>query len=436
VSVELISLLFLLGLIGLLMLGVPFAFASGALAAIVALVQFGAGGMYVLASRTFDLVNSFSLTAVPMFVLMASILERSGIARDLYTALQFWAGRMAGGVAVATTVIAFILGATTGIVGGEIILLGLVALPQMLRLGYDRKLALGTICAGGSLATMVPPSIVLVFYGITAQASIGDLFLASATPALLLAVIYIAYIVIRCRLDPSLAPRPAPALLGPRPSARQVLIGVGLPVFVALTVLGSIYLGLASITESAACGVAGVLICALLRRELSFVMLSDALRQTMLTCGTVLWLVFGTNALIGVYNGVGGIAFAQTLLGGVAGDAASLIAISMLVFLLLGFFIDWIGILFLTMPIFLPLVREYGIDPVWFGILFNMTVQVAYLSPPFAPSAFYLKSVAPPDIALTEIFNSCWPFIGLQLVGLALVVAMPSIALWLPRLVG
>ena len=215
-SVEAISAIFLFGLIALLVLGVPFAFASGILAAGVALVRFGPDSMYLLSSRTFDLVSSFSLTAVPMFVLMASILERSGIARDLYTALQYWVGRKRGGVAVVTTIIAFILGATTGIVGGEIILLGLVALPQMLRLGYDRKLALGTICAGGSLATMVPPSIVLVFYGITAQASIGDLFLASATPALLLAGIYIAYILIRCHLNPALAPIPSAEELGRR----------------------------------------------------------------------------------------------------------------------------------------------------------------------------------------------------------------------------
>lgn len=434
-TLGLISLLMLGGLVGLLVLGVPFAFAAGAIAVIVALASFGPDSMFLISSRTFDLANGFTLVAVPMFVLMASILEKSGIARELYTALQFLAGRIRGGVAVLTMVIAFILGATTGIVGGEVVLLGLVALPQMLRLGYDRRLALGTICAGGSLGTMVPPSIVLVFFGLYAGVGIGELFMANIVPAMLLTGIYIAYILIRCTLQPELAPPVAADQLGPRPSLGQFARGVGLPLFVAASVLGSIYLGFASVTESAACGVAGVIFTAWVRGELTWALVRDALAQTMATCAMVMWLVFGTNALIGVYNGIGGIAFAQQLLGGIAAEGWQIVAISIVVFLFLGFFIDWIGILFLTMPIFLPLVKGFGYDLVWYGVIFNLTVQIAYLTPPFAPAAFYLKSVAPPEISLQDIFSACWPFIGLQVLALALVLTFPALVTTLPDLV-
>jgi tripartite ATP-independent transporter DctM subunit len=434
-SLAVASLLIFGSLVALLVLGVPFAFAAGAIAVVAALFAFGPDAMFLIASRTFDLSQGFTLIAVPMFVLMASILEKSGIARDLYTALQFLAGRVRGGVAVLTMIIAFILGATTGIVGGEVVLLGLVALPQMLRLGYDRRLALGTICAGGSLGTMVPPSIVLVFYGLYAGVGIGELFLANIIPSVLLTSIYIAYILIRCSLQPELAPRVSVAELGPPPSLGVFIKGVGLPLLVAMSVLGSIYLGVASVTESAACGVAGVIFTAWVRGELSRDLVIAALRQTMFTCGMVMWLVFGTNALIGVYNAIGGIGYAQTLLGDIAGSPAMVLTISILVFLALGFFIDWIGILFLTMPIFLPLVKSYGYDLIWYGVIFNLTVQIAYLTPPFAPAAFYLKSVAPPEISLADIFRSCWPFVGLQLIALVLVVAFPGLVTALPQLV-
>jgi tripartite ATP-independent transporter DctM subunit len=433
-SIDVVSLLILGSLVGLLMLGVPFAFAAGAIAVVVALLSFGPDSMFLISSRTFDLANGFTLVAVPMFVLMASILEKSGIARELYTALQFLAGRVRGGVAVLTMVIAFILGATTGIVGGEVVLLGLVALPQMLRLGYDRRLALGTICAGGSLGTMVPPSIVLVFFGLYAGVGIGELFMANIVPAMLLTGIYVAYILIRCTLQPELAP--AVDRAGARTAAKlaQFIKGVGLPLLVALSVLGSIYLGFASVTESAACGVAGVIFTAWVRRELTWRLIRDALMQTMATCAMVMWLVFGTNALIGVYNAIGGIAFAQALLGSIAVEGWMLIAISIAVFLFLGFFIDWIGILFLTMPIFLPLVKSFGYELIWYGVIFNLTVQIAYLTPPFAPAGLLPEERGAARDHAAGHLHSCWPFIGLQLVALTLVVSFPGFVTYLPNL--
>jgi tripartite ATP-independent transporter DctM subunit len=424
----------LIAIVGLLIVGIPLAFTTGALAVGLCLWIYGPQSLLLIASRTFSFMDSYSLVSVPFFILMAAMMERSGIARDLYSALNVWAGRLPGGLAVVTTLVGVVLAATVGVIGGEIVLLGLVALPQLLRLGYDRKLAIGTVCASGSLGTMIPPSIILVFFGITAGVSVADLFLASLVPGLLLAALYIAYILIVCLRDPAMGPPPpADQLDLPLGEKLRLLKGVAVPVLIAFAVMGSIYLGFASVTESAAVGAVGVAIAVWLRGDFNVAMLRDAITQTMSTCGMVLWLVIGTNSLIGVYTLMGGIDFANKLLTGLPFAPSVVLTIMMAIWIYLGFFLDWIGIMLLTMPIFLPAVKSFGFDPVWFGILFNICMQVAYLSPPFAPAAFYLKGVAPPDMSLDEIFSAMWPFIGLQIVSLALVFFFPQIALWLPK---
>jgi tripartite ATP-independent transporter DctM subunit len=432
-GIELYTLGIVVAIVAMLAAGIPLAFSTGAIAVGLCLWLFGPDSLFLVASRTFSFLDSYVLVSVPLFILMASILERSGLARDLYTALYVWSGRLRGGVAVTTTLVAVILAATVGVIGGEIVLLGLVALPQLLRLGYDRRLAVGTICAGGSLGTMIPPSIILVFYGLSSGVAIGDLFLATLVPGLLLVALYIAYILVRCHLDPAAGPVPSEEELAiPLREKLALLKGVVLPVFVAFSVMGSIYLGLASVTESAGMGVAGTLLACWVRGELSWRLVREAAHQTMATCGTVLWLVLGTNALIGVYNVMGGIQFAQGLFTGLPFAPVVVIAIMVAVFVFMGMFIDWIGILLLTMPVFVPTIRALGYDPVWFGVVFNIAMQIAYLTPPFAPAAFYLKGVAPPDLTLEEIFSAMWPFVGLQVLGLVLVIAFPQIALWLP----
>ncbi|MFN3687462.1 TRAP transporter large permease subunit [Salinarimonas sp.] len=419
----------------LLVAGVPLAFTTGSIAVALCLILYGPQSLFLVASRSVEFLDSYILVAVPFFILMASLMERSGIAKDLYDALNVWAGRMPGGLGVVTVFVGVILASTVGVIGGEIVLLGLVALPQLLRLGYDRKLAIGTICASGSLGTMIPPSVILVFFGITAGASVGDLFLASLMPGLLLAALYVAYIVARCMLDPKMGPPPPEHELA-MPLAQKLLLlrGVALPILIAVVVLGSIYLGFASVTESAAIGVAGVALAIAVRGQLTLSLVRAAAFQTMATCGVVLWLVLGTNALIGVYNLMGGIDFARSLLTGLPLPPLALILVMVGVWILLGFFLDWIGIMLLTMPIFVPAAEALGYDRIWLGILFNIAMQIAYLTPPFAPAAFYLKGVAPPEIGLDEIFSAMWPFIALQIVGLALVIAFPQIALWLPSL--
>lgn len=420
-------------IIALLVAGVPLAFGTGAIAVALCLWKFGPDSLYLVGSRTYSFLDSYVLVSVPLFILMASILERAGLARDLYQAMYVWSGRLRGGVAVMTTVVAVMMAATVGVIGGEIVLLGLVALPQLLRLGYDEKLAIGTVCAGGSLGTMIPPSIILVFYGLTSGAPVGDLFQASMLPGLLLAALYIAYIVIRCQLDHTVGPLPTPQELAmPLAEKLRLLKGVVLPLFVAFSVMGSIYLGLASVTEAAGMGVAGTMLATVARGEMRWSLLRDAARQTMSTCGVVLWLVLGTNALIGVYNVLGGLDYAQKVFTGLPFSPIGVVLVMLAIWLVLGMFLDWIGILLLTMPIFVPAIKTLGFDVLWFGILFSIAMQVAYLTPPFAPAAFYLKGVAPPNMKLETIFAAMWPFVGLQIVGLTLILMFPKIALWLP----
>ncbi len=431
--IELVTLLIVGGILVSLVLGVPLAFASGAIAVGLTVHGFGPDALMLISSRTFSFLDSYVLVSVPLFILMASILERSGLARDLYTALSAWSGRVPGGVGAVTVLVGVVLAATVGVIGGEIVVLGLVALPQLLRLGYQRRLAIGTICASGSLGTMIPPSVILVFYGLTANVGIGDLFLATLLPGLLLAALYIGYILVRCRFDPSLGPPPAEHAALPLAERIALLRGVALPLAVAAIVLGSIYLGIASVTESAGMGVAGTVLACWVRGELSLALIREAALQTMSTCGVVLWLVLGTNALIGVYNLMGGIAYAQSLLRDLPLPPLGIVLTMVGVWVLMGMFIDWIGIMLLTMPIFVPTITALGYDPLWFGILFNIAMQIAYLTPPFAPAAFYLKGVAPEGMTLEEILGAMWPFIGLQVVALGLVIAFPGIALWLPR---
>jgi tripartite ATP-independent transporter DctM subunit len=434
-SVELITIFMFGGMIVLLLLGLPLAFVTGIMAAIFGLGLFGPNSLLLIASRVYSFMNEYVLVSVPMFILMASILERSGVAHDLFRAMHVWAGGLKGGLAVQTTIAATIMAAMTGIIGGEIVLLGLVALPQMLRLGYDRRLAIGTICAGGSLGTMIPPSVVLVIYGLTVNVSIGDLFAASTVPGLMMASLYISYILIRCHLNPALGP-PAPEEERNIPLSEKIAVlrGLFLPMLVAFSVLGTIYTGVASVTEAAGMGVVGTALAAALRGDFTWALVRASLLQTMAACGLLLWVSFGATAMIGVYNLAGGPGFVRNLMIGLPVDPIVIVLIMMAILLVLGCLMDWIGICLLTMPIFVPIIKALGYDPIWFGVLFCMNMQISYLSPPFGPAAFYLKGVAPPEISLNEIFSALWPFMALQILSLTIVMLFPKVALWLPGL--
>jgi tripartite ATP-independent transporter DctM subunit len=418
-------------MIVLLMLGKPLAYLTGFVAMFFAIGWFGPKVLPLLTSRIYSFVGEYTLIAVPMFVLMASLLDRTNIAKDLYNAMHVFSGRLKGGVAVQTLIVAVFLAAMSGIIGGETVLLGMLALPQMLRLGYNKHLAIGTVCAGGSLGTMVPPSIVLIIYGLTANVSIGDLFTASVIPALMLASFYLIYILVRCHLQPDLAPLISNDDPDKSIDLKKTILDIGAPLIIIVMVLGSIYGGIASVTEAASVGVASVLGLSMIRRELSFAVMQSSIVQTMQTCGMIIWIGISASALIGVYNLMGGNKFVQGMILGLDVSPLLVILFMMGILIFLGMFMDWIGIALLTMPIFVPIVIGLGYDPVWFGVVFCMNMQVSFLSPPFGPAAFYLKSVAPPDITLIDIFASVWPFIIMQLLALSLLVLNPNIALWL-----
>jgi len=519
VDVGTISLILLVGMLLLLAIGMPLGFASGFLAVVVLFLKFGPefllddfgrGPLNILAQRMYGLTTDYVLISVPLFIFMACLLERSGIARDMYESLNAWMSRMRGGIAVVTALMAIVMAAMSGIIGGEVVLLGLIALPQMLRLGYDQNLAIGTICASGSLGTMIPPSIVLIIYGLITETSIQALFKGAFLPGFMLAGFYITYILIRTRLHPEQAPLPEPtgdeiatgekallfvalialsvfglaavylgvelvqagidrvfppeegdelavvhwranlpyllvplvlmAVLKPSRVIEAWRMGKGLiaPLLVVGVVLGSIYGGIAAITEAAAMGTVAVIILIILRGEFTFGLFREALMRTFKSTGTIIWVTFGATALAGAYSIVGGPTYVANLIVGADLPTMGILLVMMVIFLFLGAFMDWVGIVLLVMPVFLPIVLKLPIEEiglwgvleprhvgVWFGILFCVNMQVSFLSPPFGPAAFYLKSVAPPHITLPDIFRGFLPFIGLQLLVLALVLFFP-----------
>ncbi|BCH26344.1 MULTISPECIES: TRAP transporter large permease [unclassified Mesorhizobium] len=420
------TLLMFVMMVVLLLTGMPLAFVTLLVALIFALGWFGPMSIPLITSRVYSFVMNFVFVSVPMFVLMAAILDRSGIARDLFDAMKLVAGRIRGGVAVQTVFVSVILAAMSGIIGGEIVLLGLIALPQMLRLGYNRNLAIGVVCAGGSLGTMIPPSIVLIVYGLTANVSIGELFTAAFMPGFMLAMFYVAYILVRAYLTPGVVPDVDPE---PMPAAKKLrlLKGLVLPIFVVFVVLGSIYGGIASVTEASAIGVGGVVLSTIVRGEFSFGLLRDAAIQTLSTVGMIVWIGIGATAIVGVYNLMGGVNFVSGLMTGISDNPTVIVIVMMGILFMLGAFLDWVGIALLTMPIFVPIIKSLGLDPVWFGVLFCMNMQMSYLTPPFGPAAFYLKSVAPPDITLGIIFRALLPFIALQALAVAIMIVFPGI---------
>lgn len=435
-GIEIITLLIVIALLALMAIGLPLGITTLTVSLATAVLYFGErAGFFVVAANVGEVLHKYELIAVPFFVFMANVLERSGIAKSMFDSMAIMGGRFRGSVGVQTTFVAVLLAAMSGIMGGEIVMLGLIALPQMMRLGYDRKLAIGIICAAGALATLIPPSVVLIIYGLAAQVSITKLFAASAVPGLILASLYVIYILVRVRLRPEMAPvYDVPETGLPFFQRLKYLKGIILPGILIGAVLGVIYTGVATVTEAAAIGAVGAVIVAGVRKELTWVMCRDAMRQTVLTVGSIIWLVIGAVSLIGIYNRIGGGDFLRGVLTSLDIGPIWVIVVMMLIVMVLGTFLEWIAIIFITVPIFAPVVVDLGFDPVWFGVLFAMNIQMYYLSPPFGPACFFLKSVAPKEVTLQEIFVAVLPFIALQAVGLFLVLAFPQLALWLPAM--
>ncbi len=432
-SIEWITVLLLASLMVLLVLGLPLAWAIGATAIGFTLLLFGPFVMVMMVSRVFDMMLNYTLMAVPLFVLMAAILQRAGVAEQMFRAVHIWAGGMRGGLAVGTIITNAIMAAMVGVIGAEIVTFGLIALPAMLARKYDDKLALGSIAAGGGLATLIPPSVVFIVYAMTAGCSVGELFIAGIVPGLLLGAMFIAYILYRAWRYPESAPA-APAEERDMPLSRKLALlgGLIIPSLIAVGVLGSIYTGVATPSEAAGIGVLGALLAAAANRKLSWASLRDSLYETTKISCMLAWLFFGAQTIIGIYSLAGGTEFVKHAITSMNLGPWGTIVFMQLILIFLGMFLDWIGILLLTMPLFVPVILDMGFSNIWFGVVFCMNMHVAYLSPPFGPSCFYLKSVAPDHITMGKIYASVMPYLWITVGALALTVAFPQLSLWLP----
>jgi len=350
--------------------------------------------------------------------------------------MSVWGNSIPGGVGVQTMVAAVFLAAITGIAGGELLMLGLVALPQLLRLNYDKHMSVGLICVGGGLGTMIPPSIILIFFALEAGVPTGDLFLASFIPGFMLAFFYIIYIVTICYLDPSKGPTRRKEDLPPLGERIKLLKKLIAPGLIALWIMVSIYGGIATVTETAATGALAALAIGIKRKKVNFIFLKECLSYTLSVTGRLFWLTMGSTSLIGVFSIMGGTAYLKSLILGLPFEPLGIVLTMMGVLIILGMFMDWIGILLLTSPIFVPIIIQLGFSPIWYGVLFSLNMQISFVSPPFGPACFYIKSVAPPQISIFDIFRGVLPFIALQILAVTIIVLFPEIALFLPNLIN
>lgn len=386
----------------------------------------------LVADRIWDLMDNWVLVALPMFVCMGLLLDRAGIAADLMRDVSRLFGRMRGGLAITVALIGVVLAASTGIIGASVVLLALLGLPPMLEARYAPTFAAGTVCAVGTLGILIPPSIMLVLMADRLAISVGDLFLGAVIPGLLLATLYISFLVIYPALRPEIAPAPEEA----EPVDLSLVLSVFRDIVPAaaliFAVLGSIFFGIATPTEASGVGAFGALLLAAWRRRLGRAVLGDVLRETSLTTGYLFGIFVGASAFALVLRGLGGDELiARALLGLPFGPSGVVLAILLVTFLL-GFFLDWIEITFIVLPLVAPVVVELGFDIVWFTVLFAVCLQTSFLTPPVGFALFYVKGVAPPEIDVRTLYVGIMPFVGLQLLGLALIFLWPELATWLP----
>jgi len=433
-SIELITILMFASLLTLIAAGVPIFVCLGAVGAVFAYFIWGPDCIGIVAASVWVSMKNFLMIAVPLFIFMAYVLETSGIADDLYRMMHRWFGTLRGGLAIGTVVICTMFAAMSGLSATGTVTMGLVALPAMLKRGYNKEMAVGSVMGGGALGILIPPSIPLIIYSLFSASSIGRLFLGGMLPGLLLSGMFIAYIVIRCLLKPSAGPAlPPEERAGWRPkfiSLRAVI----LPVLLIIGVLGSIFAGIASPTEAAAVGAFGAIISAAVYRRLSWEQMKKATFRTLGTTAMVLWIYAGACCFTAVYNGTGAVQFiTHTIEALRVSPWFILIGIQVSLFIL-GMFLDPIGIMMITLPVYLPVVSALGFDLVWFGILFTINMEMAYLTPPFGFNLFYMKGIAPEGITMPTVYRAAIPFVALQAIGLAIVMIFPQIALYLPNL--
>ena len=434
-SPEAITILMFLGLIVGLFLGHPLAFVLGGLAVIFGLIGWGPSVFYMFMNRIYGIMDNYVLIAVPLFIFMAQLLDRSGVAEELFDSLRYLLGSIRGGIALTVVIVSTIFAACTGIIGASVVAMGLLALPIMLKYGYNKQLATGCIAAGGTLGILIPPSIMLVVMGSEATLSVGKLFAAAVIPGLILSTLYMVYVGMVCWLRPDWGPALSQEEQA-RYSTREILLrclkSLVPPMLLILGVLGSIFTGIATPTEASGVGAFLAFLMVLAYRRFTWRGLYEAVLATAKITSMVIILLCGASCFTGVFLGIGGGDVVTTFLLGMGLGKWGTYAVMMLIVLILGMFIDWIGIVLICFPLFLPIAKEFGFNKLWFVMMIAVNLQASFLTPPFGYALFYLKGVAPPEVTIEDIYKGIVPFVVLMIIGLVICTLFPQTVLWLP----
>lgn len=432
-TVTLILLMFGLLLV-LIFLGHPVAFALGAVGLIVAYFIRGPAFFTTLISTTFSVGTNFVLVAIPLFIFMGNLLRFSGIAERLYDVIYVWTAGLRGSLAVGTVIICTFIAAMAGNVGAGTLSVGTIALESMKKYKYNDELAMGSVMGAGTLAVLIPPSIIFILYAGLSDTSTGRLFAGGVFPGLMLAGLFIAYVLVACKIRPDLATvLPTENRL---PMRQKLAMGRNLilPIMVIVLVLGSIFTGIATPTEAAAVGVVGVIISGLINRTLSWRGFKSAMGETIKLQAMVFWIIVGAGAFTNTFSMVGASSWLTQTVAGMAVPPPVVILMIYFILIILGMFIDQTAILLIAVPVFVPIAASLGYDLIWFGIVFTITMQIGYLSPPFGYSIFYMKALASPDMPMARIYRAGYPFIFVMILCLVVTTIFPQVVLWLPNL--
>jgi tripartite ATP-independent transporter DctM subunit len=429
ITLLLFALLFLL-----LAFGLPLPFCFGGTAVLFIIWQWGFLGLYTLATTAMSAWTEFIFISAPLFIFMANILERSGLAEDLYEMMYRWMGPIRGGLAIGTIIICTLFAAMSGISAAATITMGLIALPSMLNRGYNSRIAVGCIAAGGSLGILIPPSVLMILYAGLTGVSIGKLFIAGIFPGLVLSGIFIAYIAIRCGFRPHLGP-PIPIELRSSLAYKlKSLTAILAPAFLILLVLGVMYTGVCTPTEAAGIGAAGAVLVMIVNRRFRWKAMQEATMSTFRLTVMIMWIVLGAKVFTSLYLAVGASQMLTDIFVQLDLNRWVIMGIMQFILLILGCFVDPAGIMMICTPVFVPIVERLGFDPIWFGVLFTINMEMGYITPPFGFNLFYMKAVASPlGVSTTDIYKSIGPFVVLEVIGLIIMMIYPEISLYLPN---
>ena len=432
-SMGLITILMFVFLLLLMTTGLPIAFVIGSIGIIFSFFLWGTGGLSMMIYPTYGLMNVFILSAIPLFIFMGLILQKAGIADEMFEAIYKWAGGLRGGLGAGTVIVCAIIASMVGISGAATVTMGLIALPAMLKRDYSKYLATGTIQAGGALGLLIPPSIPFLVYAYIARESAAKLFASGLLPGLLLASMYIIYILTRSYIQPNLAP----ALpVEERVSFKEKLVclkALLLPSLIIISVIGCVIFGITTIIEASVIGAIGSMIAAATRKRLTWTIVKESLYKASTVTAMVMWIAVAAVCFGAIYTGLGASELVQSALESFGLGKWGVLVFMQISFFFLGMFLDDTAIMFLTIPLYLPIIKSFGFDPIWFGTLFVINMQMAFITPPYGLNLFYMKGVAPPSITMVDLYRSVVPFIIIQALCLAIVMVFPEIALWLPQ---